>query len=153
MWRFPFLVFKNGGAAFLVPFFILLFLVGIPMFFLEVSIGQFSGLSPVHTFEKMVPLFKGLSLSLIRAIQWLLTYPYCWITILGLGYAQIVINLFIGFYYNVIIAYSLYYLGFSLRTEVPWKNCPDDKPDCFVRHNLTSDCDEEKNAFYAKNST
>lgn len=59
VWRFPFLVFKNGGAAFLVPFFILLFLIGIPTFFLEISIGQFSGLTPIHAFEKMVPLFKG----------------------------------------------------------------------------------------------
>lgn len=53
------MAFKNGGALFLVPFFILLFLIGIPIFFLEVTIGQFSGLSSVHAFEKMVPLFKG----------------------------------------------------------------------------------------------
>jgi SNF family Na+-dependent transporter len=46
VWRFPFLVFKNGGAAFLVPFFIMLFIIGIPLFFLEIAIGQFSALSP-----------------------------------------------------------------------------------------------------------
>lgn len=59
MWRFPFLVFKNGGAAFLIPFFLMLFLVGIPIFFLEIAIGQFSGLASIDCFGKMVPLFKG----------------------------------------------------------------------------------------------
>ena len=70
----------------------------------------------------------------------------------GLGYAQVVLNLLIGFYYNVIIAYSLYYLGYSIRTEVPWKSCTGE-PDCFVRHNLSSDCEQEKNEFFARNST
>lgn len=37
----------------------MLFLVGIPIFFLETSIGQFSGLSPTHVFAEMVPLFTG----------------------------------------------------------------------------------------------
>ena len=54
-------VFKNGGAAFLIPFFLMLFLVGIPIFFLEISVGQFSGLASIDAFSKMVPLFKGKS--------------------------------------------------------------------------------------------
>jgi SNF family Na+-dependent transporter len=37
----------------------MLFLVGIPTFFLETAIGQFSGLSPTHAFEKMIPIFQG----------------------------------------------------------------------------------------------
>ena len=52
-------MFKNGGAAFLIPFFLMLFLVGIPIFFLEISVGQFSGLASIDAFYKMVPLFKG----------------------------------------------------------------------------------------------
>jgi SNF family Na+-dependent transporter len=60
VWRFPFLVFKHGGAAFLIPFFLMLFLVGIPIFFLEIAIGQFSALSPIHLFENMVPILSGL---------------------------------------------------------------------------------------------
>ena len=58
MWRFPFLVFQYGGLPFLIPFFIMLFLAGIPIFFLETAIGQFSGLSPSHAFAKMVPVFQ-----------------------------------------------------------------------------------------------
>jgi SNF family Na+-dependent transporter len=127
VWRFPFLVFKHGGAPFLIPFFIMLFMVGIPMFFLETSIGQFSGLSPTHVFEHMVPLFKGL------------------------GYAAIIINCFVGFYYNVVIAYCMYYFAFSLRSELLWAKCGPER-DCFQRKNLSGNCLLEKEEFYRQNS-
>lgn len=127
VWRFPFLVFKHGGAPFLIPFFLMLFLVGIPTFFLETSMGQFSGLSPSHAFEKMVPIAQGV------------------------GYAAIIINAFIGFYYNVIIAYCLYYLVFSIRSDLPWANC-NGEFDCFKRQNLSGDCKTELYPFTSKNS-
>ena len=50
---------KNGGGAFIVIFFLMLFLVGLPIFFLELAIGQFSGIGPTHVFQKMAPLFQG----------------------------------------------------------------------------------------------
>ncbi|KMQ91551.1 sodium-dependent transporter, partial [Lasius niger] len=58
IWRFPFTAYENGGGAFLIPYVILLFLVGKPFYFLEMIIGQFSGKSSVKVWS-MSPGFIG----------------------------------------------------------------------------------------------
>lgn len=39
-WRFPYMAYTNGEGAFYVPYFIALFLVGIPLLMAEFAIGQ-----------------------------------------------------------------------------------------------------------------
>jgi solute carrier family 6 amino acid transporter-like protein 5/7/9/14 len=58
IWRFPFIAFNNGGGAFLIPYLIVLFVIGKPMFFLEVSIGQFVSGGPVKVWA-LSPALKG----------------------------------------------------------------------------------------------
>lgn len=41
----------------------------------------------------------------------------------GVGYAVILIAIYVGFYYNVIIAWSLYYLFSSFTLKLPWTDC------------------------------
>lgn len=58
IWRFPYLCYRNGGGAFLIPYLICLFLCGLPIFFFEVALGQFCSQGPVKAFNG-VPIVKG----------------------------------------------------------------------------------------------
>ncbi|MGH0133598.1 UNVERIFIED_CONTAM: hypothetical protein FKN15_053081 [Acipenser sinensis] len=60
-------------------------------------------------------------------------FPYlCYKNGGGVGYTVIIIALYVGFYYNVIIAWSLYYLFASFASELPWLRCgnPWNSPNC-----------------------
>jgi len=46
------------SGAFLLPYFLMVILAGIPMFFLEVSIGQFMSAGGIKVWN-ISPLFKG----------------------------------------------------------------------------------------------
>ncbi|KAI0210241.1 hypothetical protein LSAT2_005038 [Lamellibrachia satsuma] len=58
VWRFPYMCYRNGGGAFLVPYLIMVVLAGIPLMFLEFTFGQY-GSSGIITIWKVAPLFEG----------------------------------------------------------------------------------------------
>ncbi|XP_010790456.1 sodium- and chloride-dependent taurine transporter-like [Notothenia coriiceps] len=99
VWRFPYLCYKNGGGAFLIPYFIFLFGGGLPVFFLEVSLGQFTSEGGITCWEKLCPIFTGI------------------------GYASVVIVSLLNVYYIVILAWGLYYLFQCFQPELPWAKC------------------------------
>ena len=77
---------------------ILLFTVGLPLFFLEISIAQYSKFGPLEVW-KVVPLFQGI------------------------GISSLLIAAFISMYYNVLICYSLIYAISSFMPTLPWTKC------------------------------
>ncbi|KAM4583098.1 sodium- and chloride-dependent neutral and basic amino acid transporter B(0+) [Fundulus diaphanus] len=99
IWRFPYLAYKNGGGAFLIPYFTMLVVTGIPLFFLESAFGQFCSQGPVNVW-RAVPILQGV------------------------GIGMMLVTLIVSIYYNVIIAYSLYYMFASMQFPLPWSSCP-----------------------------
>ena len=59
IWRFPYLCYKNGGGVFLLIYFISMIFCGIPVFLLEVSIGQYLGAGGMTTIAQICPMLKG----------------------------------------------------------------------------------------------
>ncbi|KAM7447968.1 hypothetical protein ABFA07_003876 [Porites harrisoni] len=110
MWRFPYMCFKNGGGAFLIPYLLFLAFGGVPIFFLEQCVGQFTQSEPVHAWNKLCPLLRGL------------------------GFASIAVSFLVSVYYNVIMAWSLFYFYQAFKKDIPWVGChhPWNTPDCYV---------------------
>ncbi|XP_043560311.1 sodium- and chloride-dependent neutral and basic amino acid transporter B(0+)-like isoform X2 [Chiloscyllium plagiosum] len=96
--RFPFLAYRNGGGAFLIPYVLMLTLAGIPMFFLETSFGQFASLGPTAVW-KAVPILQGVGITMVLS------------------------STFATISYSCITAYSLYYLFASFQSPLPWADC------------------------------
>jgi len=92
IWRFPYLCYKNGGGAFLIPYLIALFVVGIPIMILEIGLG--------HKMRGSAPASLA---SISKKWEWL-------------GWWSVIIVMFgIMFYYSVIISWCANYLYFSLN--------------------------------------
>ncbi len=60
VWRFPYLAFKHGGGAFLIPYIFMLFICGMPLFFMELALGQHISLGPVSSWAAICPIAKGM---------------------------------------------------------------------------------------------
>ena len=115
IWRFPYLAYKHGGGSFLLPYFIMLFSTGLPLFFMELALGQYAGQGPTKIFGKLAPAFKGL------------------------GFAMLLVAFLVSIYYNMIIAWSMYYLTQSFTSVLPWSHNGTNSTNFFYRNLLGID--------------
>lgn len=93
VWRFPYLVGKYGGGAFLVPYFIILLVMGIPLLIMEFALGQKMQLGAVGAFGKINKKFRGI------------------------GLASILCGFAVTAYYTVVMAWGLLYTLFSFTMK------------------------------------
>lgn len=96
VWRFPYLTYKFGGGAFLIPYLIALFLIGIPMLILEFALGQKIQRGAVESFKKINRKLKGI------------------------GTAAIITGFIVVIYYAVVMAWSLVFFVNSFNLKLPW---------------------------------
>ncbi|KAL9914057.1 sodium-dependent nutrient amino acid transporter 1-like [Glossina fuscipes fuscipes] len=97
-WRFPFTALDNGGGAFLIPYLVVLFVVGRPIYYLEMIIGQFSGRGSVKVYD-LCPAMRGI------------------------GVGQTFMIFLVGTYYEAICSLILNYFVQSFRSPLPWAYC------------------------------
>ncbi|XP_021339166.1 uncharacterized protein LOC110440421 isoform X2 [Mizuhopecten yessoensis] len=98
VWRFPYLVYKNGGGAFFIPYAIMLVFCGVPLVYLELAFGQYASLGPI-TVWKAVPLFKGIGISMVLS------------------------SAIVSVYYNMVNAWAFHFLFASMTGVLPWLGC------------------------------
>lgn len=60
VWKFPSTAFRNGGGAFVIPYMIVLLVVGRPVYYLEMVMGQFSSRGSVKVYD-VSPVLRGRS--------------------------------------------------------------------------------------------
>ena len=54
IWSFPSLAAQNGGAAFLLIYLLITFLVGFPLLMAELTLGRYARSNPVGTYQKII---------------------------------------------------------------------------------------------------
>lgn len=106
VWRFPFIALENGGGAFLIPYLIVLILVGKPVYYLEMLLGQFSSRGSVKVYD-FVPIMRGI------------------------GYGQVLATGIVTTYYATLMAITLRYFVESFYPTLPWSYCREEwGPNC-----------------------
>jgi len=95
LWRFPYLVGQDGGAAFMVVYILFSIIISLPIFFAESIVGRRSGKNCRGAFVALAPDSKW------RFLGFLMVFTPMWIVS----------------YYSVVGGWSLEYLVQALRLE------------------------------------
>ncbi|XP_051934084.1 sodium- and chloride-dependent GABA transporter 3-like isoform X5 [Hippocampus zosterae] len=118
VWRFPYLCYKNGGGAFLVPYLVFAVTCGVPLFLLETVMGQHTQEGAITCWRKLCPLAEGI------------------------GYGGELAQFYGCMTYTIITASTLFYLAFSFISPLPWSTCDNywNTDDCvdITTRNLTN---------------
>lgn len=96
---------ENGGGAFVIPYIIVLLLIGKATYFMEMAMGQFSSRNSVKVYD-CVPVLRGV------------------------GMGQSISTVFVATYYSSTMAITLSYLIDSFKPTLPWSYCREEWGPC-----------------------
>jgi len=74
LWGFPYKLYTYGGGAFLIPYFIAMLLIGIPLLIMEFSVGHWAQNSPPGAFAKVLKRYKFVGWWLVLLAFVIITY-------------------------------------------------------------------------------
>ncbi|XP_065059236.1 sodium- and chloride-dependent GABA transporter 1-like isoform X2 [Rhopilema esculentum] len=131
VWRFPYLAQKHGGGAFLIPYFTMMIIEGIPLFVMEYALGQRMKQSAVRVWNNVHPAFFGVGIGCL-----MVSFAMC-------------------LYYIVIITWCVYYFFISFTSNLPWKieNCPGYPEYSLLKRNHTTWLAKNQSVYLYKNIT
>ncbi|KAF0297902.1 Sodium-dependent dopamine transporter [Amphibalanus amphitrite] len=96
---FQCMFFRYGGITFLSAYLILLVVVGVPLYVLEIVLGQYSSAGPRSVFSRMAPVSSGI------------------------GTAMLLVLAFTVFTYNLPVAWIIFFTAASFNRSPPWGEC------------------------------
>jgi SNF family Na+-dependent transporter len=97
-WRFPYLLYKNGGGVFLIPYISVMVVFGVPLLYLETAVGQMHQQTIPKIYEKINSGFKMF------------------------GYVVIFLAFNMSTYYNVLLTYSYRFIFTAFINPLPFIN-------------------------------
>ena len=96
------------SGAFLIPYSLMLIFEGIPLFVIELSIGQRLRKGPLHVWWEINPYLAGI------------------------GIASCIVSFLCAVYYNTVVSWCVLYFFRSFTYPSPWSECPPSSAECQV---------------------
>lgn len=126
LWRFPYLTYKNGGAAFLIPYLISLFVIAVPLYTIETAYGQ------------LVTCKLNKRYGVIKQKFW------------GVSMMHLFICFFTTIYYVTLMSWSFIYFFDSFKSPLPW-TVSSGEEDNETTETTTVDGEEQEKVLWNKN--
>lgn len=99
--RFPFTALEHGGGCFVLIYIVVLILVGKPLYYMELVLGQFSSRGCIKVYD-FCPAMRGI------------------------GVGQVISTCFVTTYYASLMALTIRYFLASFSDPLPWTVCRDE---------------------------
>ena len=100
LWGFPYKLYSHGGGAFLIPYFVAMAIMGIPLLIMEFSLGHWAQKGPPDAFSAVAGKYRFVG-------WWLVTLAFIIIT-----------------YYTIILGYCVIFFVESVAgmfgSDLPW---------------------------------